>query len=165
MVLTLQDWIFRVDVEKTLAYSKSIVADHCQCGYCRNYYHAVDGVFPELRSFLSQFGADVEGPDELMPFEPTLYRATYCICGEILTFGSDLLRLDNLSIEPLQQAALDFETACPAPCFALHTSYMDLPWVLDEDMDEVLSPANEPEYLERMWEKLLMDAPNEAIYS
>ena len=36
-------------------------------------------------------------------------------------------------------------------------------WLLDEDMDEVISPANEPEYLQRMWDRLLQNAPDGSI--
>jgi hypothetical protein len=33
---------------------------------------------------------------------------------------------------------------------------MALPWTQEEDMDEVLSPANQPEFMERMMERLLL---------
>lgn len=39
--------------------------------------------------------------------------------------------------------------------FMLEVGEMVLPWVLEEDMDEVISPANEPEFLEKMYRKLL----------
>lgn len=163
MVFTIDDWILQVDIEKTLLYSGQILQDHCQCGYCRNYYSAIDSVYPELRPFLERFGSHVETPDELMPFEPTLYEATYCICGCILQHGTSPVALGRLNITVVE--SLDFTTECPLPCFGLVTSVMELPWVLDEGMDEVVSPANEPEYLQRMWSKLLQQAPEDTTFS
>lgn len=165
MVFTFKNWVFRVDIEKTQAYSGNILQDHCQCGYCRNYYTAIDAVHPDLRPFLAQFGSHVETPDELMPFEPTVYEATYCICGSILQRGLEPIYLNGLNIAVLDQDELDFDTECPSPCFALVTSVIELPWVLEEDMDEVVSPANEPEYLQRMWNKLLQEATEDPLYS
>ena len=165
MVFTVKDWVLQVDIEKTLAYSSNILQDHCQCGYCRNYYAAIDMFYPDLRPFLAQLGSHVETPDELMPFEPTVYEATYCICGSIMQRGSEPIHLKGMSLFVLGQSELDFDTECPVPCFAFVTSVMELPWVLEEDMDEVISPANEPEYLQRMWSKLLQQATDDPIYS
>ena len=33
---------------------------------------------------------------------------------------------------------------------------MELPWVMEEDPDEVISPANEPEFLEKMYRKVML---------
>ena len=165
MVLTFDGWILDVDIEKTMAYCRQISLDYCQCGYCRNYRTAVDQIHPDLRMFLARLGRSMETPDELMPFEPTLYEATYCICGKILQKGEEWIRLNSMDLRLLEQSELDFDTECPGPCFALVTPLIQLPWVLDEDMDEVISPANEAEYLQRMWNKLLQKAPEENTYS
>ncbi len=165
MVITFDDWHFQVDLEGTLAYANAIVADHCECGYCRNYYATICSQYPLLASFLLQFGALVEGPDELMPFEPTFFEVTYCVCGSILQKGSVPIEIDGLSVQPLHQEELDYETSCPSPCFALVISNIVLPWVLEEDMNEVVSPANEPEYLQRMWNRLLQSASDTPICS
>ena len=49
--------------------------------------------------------------------------------------------------------------------FVLTTGLLDLPWMLEEDMDEVISTANEPEYMERMMNRLLANADYGTIIS
>lgn len=49
--------------------------------------------------------------------------------------------------------------------FVFDTGLLDLPWVLDEDMDEVISPANEPEYMERMMNRLLQNTDSDIVNS
>lgn len=165
MLINIQDWTFSVDTDATVAFSSNKLTDQCQCGYCRNYYHTIDHAYPALRSFLADFGVYADAPDELMPFEPTLYSATFCVSGSILHYGTSHLKIDGMEIRVIDENDLDFPTRCPKPFFALSTSVFEVPWVLDEDMNEVVSPANEPEYLERMWKKLLDAAPSELMQS
>lgn len=165
MIISIADWSFDVDVPHTEVYSKRITAEHCDCGYCRNFYAVVDESYPNLRPFIAQFGANVEGPDEMMPFEPTLCQLTYCISGRIISFGSKPIVIDETILEVVDGSELDIETQCPGPYFALITGYLELPWVLEEDMDEVISPANEPECLQRMWEKLLENTESNSLTS
>lgn len=165
MIFAVGDWKLDVDIEQTMSVCSKNLPDHCQCGYCRNFYAAIDIVHPKLRPFLSELGMHVETPDELMPFEPTLYEATYCICGRILESGTSPIELDGLRMRVLEEEELDYETHFPKPCFALVSNKIELPWILDEDMDEVISPANEPEYLQRMWTKLLNEAPEDNTFS
>ena len=54
-----------------------------------------------------------------------------------------------------------YEPPFGKPFFVFTTGLLDLPWVLDEDMDEVISPANEPEYLQRMMNRLLENTDSE----
>lgn len=164
MILSIGDWVFDVNVEDTMAYSRGITEDHCECGYCRNFYASVDEKYPNLRLFLTQFGADVEGPDEMMPFEPTVCQITYCISGKVLSAGREPICIDGTVFDVVNGEDLDIDTDCPKPCFALITGYLELPWVLEENMEEVISPANEPECLQRMWGKLLSGA-NETVIS
>ena len=49
--------------------------------------------------------------------------------------------------------------------FVFTTGLLDLPWVLDEDMAEVVSPANEPEYMQRMMNRLLENADYDSVIS
>lgn len=165
MVFAFGDWRIFVDTEKTKIYSDEKMGDRCQCGYCRNFCAAIDTVHPQLRPFLSQFGVHIEAPNELMPFEPTLFEATYCVCGSIIQRGQNPIALGNCSVQVLEQAELSFETHCPQPCIAFVTSLIELPWVLEEDMDEVISPANDPEYLQRIWNRWLELVPKETSYS
>ncbi len=100
-----------------------------------------------------------------MPFEPTIYEASYCISGSVLKEGTQPILLDNFYVSVLAAVDTDYETRCPKPWFVLRIGCLELPWVLDEDMDQVISPANEPEYLQRMWSRLLEYAPEDTLRS
>lgn len=165
MIISIGGWTFDVDIQRTEAYSQRITEDHCNCGYCRNFYASVDERYPKLRPFLAQFGAKVEGPDEMMPFEPTVCQLTYCISGKVISADPVPITMDGTVLEVVDGDDLDIETQCPGPNFAFITGYLELPWVLEEDMDEVISPANEPECLQRMWEKLLENADGSSLIS
>lgn len=147
MILEIADWVFDVDITATMADSAEKAHDHCTCGYCRNFYEALDGAYPELRAFLAQFGIDSEGVSELLPFEPTLYLVGYDVKGSILSAGKRAITVDGAVIEPEN---------VDSACFRLTVGELMLPWILEEDMDEVVSPANDPECLSRMNEILLM---------
>ena len=144
MVITLADWQFRVEREQTMAHSLSCSVDHCMCAYCRNYYETIDAAHPTLRPFLERFGVMVEGPSEIMPLEPTLVMACYRVMGEILHRGQSRMHVDNVPIHP--EASAD-------GTFLLWIGEMELPWVQNEPMEDVISPANQPEFLERMAKK------------
>ena len=57
-------WLVDVDVPLNMEISAGQAREHCTCGYCRNFYAAVNTVCPSLRPFLAKLGIDVEGPDE-----------------------------------------------------------------------------------------------------
>lgn len=141
MILEFADWRFRIDVdatrERTIRYSK----DHCLCDYCRNFYEAVDLAHPYLRPFLDQFGIFIEGPCELMPFEPTLMLACYRVDGQILQWGKEQLHAYGISVVP--------ETSDDGT-FLLWVGEIEVPWLQEASPDEVVSPANLPEFMERM---------------
>ena len=161
MRMLLADWEFDVNIELTMELSADQASDHCMCGYCRNFYASIDSVCPTARRFLARFGLDIEGPDELCPIEPTIYEASYIVQGSILRAGTVPLRIDNIPLQILTADAADMATEHPAPYFVLRMGLIELPWVLDEPMDEVLSPTNEESYLKRIEEKLLQYAANE----
>ena len=147
MVLQIDDWVFQIDLEKTKEHSSFVSSEHCTCGYCENYYRSVSIVYPELKPFLSQFGIQIDGPSEMYPIEPTLYLAGYRVFGGILTYGNSPIMVAGVPVaaEPVDDAH-----------FMLEVGEMPLPWVLSEDMNEVISPANEPEFLEKMYRKLML---------
>lgn len=120
--------------------SVDLTQDHCTCGYCRNYYLGIDHAYPQLRAFLALFGLDAEGPAELMPFEPTVYLAVYRVYGSVIDKGEDGFLYENIPVSFQEQEGMLF----------LLVGELELPWVLEEDMDEVISPSNTPEYLSRM---------------
>ena len=147
MVLQINDWIFRVDMEKTKEHSSFVSSEHCTCGYCENYYRAVNPAYPDLKGFLLRFGVLIDGPSEMYPIEPTLYLAGYRVFGRIEQFGAGPMIVNGIPVtpEPVDDAH-----------FMLEVGQMPLPWVMAEDMNEVISPANEPEFLEKMYRKLML---------
>ena len=156
MKITLADWIFEVDTAATAAYTLKCSTDHCTCAYCRNYYETIDIAHPTLRPFLRRFGILAEGPSEVMPLEPTLVMAGYRVTGRILTRGKARMHADHV---PVHIEESDEGT------FLLWVGEMELPWNQPEPMDDVISPANQPEFLLRMNEKWAQLNGVEVIYS
>ena len=156
MIISLADWRFLVDVDATMDYTHKCSLDHCECPYCQNFYDNMDRAEPMLRPVLSKFGIYLNGPCEVMPFEPTLVAACYRVTGRILSRGESSLHVGQV---PLRPEEADENT------FFLWIGPVDLPWTQDEDMDEVISPANEPEYLQRMMDRLLQNADTESVIS
>ena len=155
MIISIEDWVFDLDMTATMEHSAKEAAEHCDCAYCRNFYTAVDVTYPQLRPFLSQFGLDIEAPEELMPFEPKLYLSCYAVEGQIVKKGSPLIMVDGVKVMP--ETAKDAMINCGihTPYFVLSVGPITLPWVLDEPMEDVISPANLPSFLKRMWDRLL----------
>ena len=145
MILNIDDWKFEVNLEDTRVHSSFSASRHCTCAYCENYYRGVGYAAPNLRRFLADFGVDIEGPVEMYPFEPTICLTAYRVTGRILTYGAGPIMVDNVPVLPTPEDERQFK---------LEVGEIGLPWVMLEDPDEVVSPANEPEFLERMYEKL-----------
>ena len=165
MILEIADWIFDVNIPTTMEYSAHIAEDPCQCGYCRNFRQTVDDVYPQLKSFLKQFGMNSLTPEEMSPIEPTLCMASYCISGSVVKRGIYPIDLGGVVLSVPEQGDPLYSPSCGVPFFVFDSGLLDLPWVLDEDMDEVLSPANEPEYMERMMNRLLENAGDDIVIS
>jgi hypothetical protein len=85
----------------------------------------------------------MHGPVEVMPFEPTLFLVCYRVQGKILNWGKTPLIADGIAIVPEYR---DEET------FHLWAGEMQLPWVQTIPAEDVESPANLPEFMERMQE-------------
>lgn len=166
MTVTISDWIFDVDITAAMEYSASVWEDHCTCGYCRNFYETMNGAYPFIKVFLERFGMNSLTPEELSPIEPTLYMASYCISGTIVKRGVYPIDTGDavFTVSTDQENPL-YEPPFGKPFFVLTTGLLELPWVLEEDKDEVVSPANEPEYLQRMMERLLAQADDENVIS
>lgn len=154
MIIELFDWRFQVDVEATQAHTQKNSTDHCTCAYCRNFYEAAKRCYPELHAFLDRFGIDMHGPSELMPFTPTLMLACYRVQGQIIQWGREVLSVDRIPIVP---------EASENGSFLLWVGEMPLPWLQEEDMDEVISPANLPEFLTRM-EEVWLQRHGESLF-
>lgn len=156
MIFEFADWRFRIDVEATRERTTRYSFDHCRCDYCNNFYEAVDRTHPYLRPFLDQFGINVEGPCELMPFEPTLMLACYRLDGQILQWGREQLYVHGI---PLVPEVSDDET------FLFWVGELEVPWLQQVDPEEVVSPANLPEFLERMQEIWMLRHGDEFVFS
>lgn len=155
MVISLADWAFHVDVAATLDYTHKCSLDHCTCPYCQNFYENAGREHPNLLPVLTRFGIHFNGPCEVMPFEPDVVAAAYRVTGRIAKFGDSRLYVDDIPLRPEEG---DENT------FLLWVGPMELPWTQQEDMLDVLSPANQPEFMDRMMNKLLSwaeDAPLE----
>ncbi|MDO5546237.1 MAG: hypothetical protein Q4F81_10545 [Eubacteriales bacterium] len=146
MTFDLADWRVQVDLDATRRHTRENASDHCECAYCRNFYETLQLSYPGLCVALSRLGIDPMGPSELMPFTPTLYLACYRLKGRILRWGRSELAVGGIPI------VLE---AGEEGSFFLWVGELELPWVQQEPGSEVTSPANLPEFLERMkrmWE-------------
>ena len=156
MLLEFGDWKFEVDVEATRERTRKYSFDHCDCSYCKNFYEMLDQSYPELRPALDIFGIHPEGPCELMPFEPTLMLACYRVDGKILQWGQSQMFISGI---PLLPELGDEET------FLLWVGEMRLPWGQEEDPEDVVSPANLPEFMERMRAVWMLRHGSEFLFS
>ncbi len=156
MLLTYGDWQFQVDPEATAKRTREYSFDHCECAYCRNFYEVIDAACPTLRQALEPFGINLEGPCELVPFEPTLMLACYRVDGHIAKWGRSGLAVDNVPLLP---------EAGEEGTFLLWVGEIPVPWALEENPNEVVSPANLPEFMERMQNLWLLRHGDEFIFS
>lgn len=155
MILQLGSWKFDIDMETTMAYSAAEAQEHCTCTYCRNFYAALDTDLPSLRPMLAQFGIDAQAPDQLYPYDITnetmWYEGEYLVFGRILQHGKDPIVCGQCSIQP----SVDAQYSVSQPYFVLCLQGAKLPWILEEPLQEVLSPANEPEFINKMMDRLV----------
>ena len=154
--ISIADWRFQVDIDATRNYTIKCSADHCLCPYCRNFYETVDGAHPRLRSVLEAFGIYLDGPCEVMPVEHNLILAAYRVTGSITHVGKLRLHVDEVPLIP---------EVSENGTFLLWIGPMDLPWIQDIAPEDVISPANEPEFLDRMTRKMLSLMDIDAIES
>ena len=147
MRLSVDGWLFDVDITRTMAQSTQDAQDHCTCGYCRNFYQSIDSSYPGFRGVLGQFGVNLEAPELLFPLEPTVYFAAYRVWGKVLRKGRTPLALDSVPLRVDEQEH----------SFLISTGAMKLPWVLEEAMEDVISPVNDPEVFWEMFDDFLPD--------
>jgi len=163
MILRIQGWEFEVDIASTMEYSAREAAEHCTCGYCRNFYAAVDEAYPKLRPFLAQFGLDVEAPDEMspIPYEDGLVGCDgeYVVFGRILKTGAYEMEAGaaHLLAETPPGGTYPVDRVPQGKeCFVLYTMDIMLPWALDEPMEGGDTPLPSDSVfgkLKRFWSK------------
>ena len=69
--------------------------------------------------------------------------------------GTQAMYVDGIPLRIFSSQNADMDTERAEPYFVLQFGLMELPWSLNEPACDVLSPANEPAYIQRMNEKLL----------
>lgn len=148
MRISLNGWHFDVDITRTMIHCAEAAQDHCACGYCRNYYQTIDATLGSINGFFAQLGVNIEGPEMLFPLEPTVYFAAYRVWGRVLQKGRLPLTLDGIPLWIDEQG--DSFLFCLGP--------MELPWVIEEAMEDVVSPVNDPEVFWEMFDYFLPDA-------
>lgn len=141
MVFDIADWCFEIDTEATLRHTSDNAANHCECSYCKNYYDTLPATYPGLCTALTRIGINPMGPSELMPFTSTVFLACYRVNGRILHWGKSSLAVGGIPI---------IAELGDSGAFFLWVGELELPWVQGEAPEDVISPANFPEFLERM---------------
>lgn len=139
----LQDWILKIDVEKTKEYYDSItVEDGCDCDYCKNYIKACETFSKEVTDFYTMLGIEPRKEGEFMEFETDtdkhLYMGFYHLVGEIVkrpNKGAD--KWDDANIIKIGNVKFTFTDKLdlvpdnfPKPVIQLGFEVM-LPWLLE----------------------------------
>ena len=153
MILEIDGWKFQIfDVTTRKHYARE-VAEHCTCSTCRNFYQTVDQIYPEVRPFLAQFGVHVEAPEEMMAPVQTMCDCYYTVCGKILEEGDEAISVGNTKVYPQTWEKAGVNTYMEKPYFFLLVSTMNVPWVLDEPMEEIYAPEKKRSIISRILEK------------
>ena len=129
---------FLVDIEKTRRYYRDLTP--CTCRYCRHLYSHIQGVFPELEAFLSEFGIDIAKPDETAPFETEdsfFYSfAGYTVCGKTVSAPTKEIRIAGQpGFTVLCEEGVVFPNEQAGEYFSLSVSAFELPVKIDRRKD------------------------------
>ncbi|MBR3290356.1 MAG: hypothetical protein IKI63_06240 [Clostridia bacterium] len=136
MTLTIERTTVDFDLEMTREYYKSHTV--CDCCDDKNYQHFAKSRFPELNSFLSQFGVDISRPDETGPvyLEKTgtiqyLFVA-YTVVGRIITEDQNAILL-NASDQPIEVSINNeyYPNEQKGDYFSIVVTGIELPWLLE----------------------------------
>lgn len=130
------DYVFSVDVDKTMDYYKTHLL--CECDYCENFYAQIKGKFPKLESFLTDFGVDIAKPDELTSVElgDTIQYISvdYTVCGKVVTMGQYEIDIqDNQFLSLVVTEGFASPNKLTGDYFTISVNNVfELPWVLDK---------------------------------
>ncbi|MBQ6831929.1 MAG: hypothetical protein IJO28_04770 [Oscillospiraceae bacterium] len=130
------EYIFEVDIEKTIEYYKTHLL--CECVCCENFYAQIKGKFPKLEAFLADFGVDIAKPDEIMSFEldhtMQYIGVDYTVCGKVATMGQYEIDIqDNLFFSLVITDGFASPNEQTGDYFTISISNIfELPWVLDK---------------------------------
>ena len=135
-IIQKDNFVFRVDIEKTREYYSSNTL--CDCSGCRNLYAQIKTLSEKLTDFLSEFGVDICRPDESADMEMNNYIdylfVGYTVTGRIETEGVYETDIENFHIKISGGDAPGdwFPNEQKEPCFFISVEGISLPWVLDE---------------------------------
>ena len=142
------EYVFEVDIEKTLEYYKT--HSLCECDYCENFYAQIKGKLSKLESFLSDFGVDISKPDECMSVELDntiqYIGVDYTVCGKVVTMGQY-----EIDIHDNQFFSLVITDGFASPneqtdeYFTISiNNVFELPWVLDKPFPQPIQTKVTP---------------------
>lgn len=130
------EYVFQVDIEKTIDYYKT--HSLCECDCCENFYAQIGGKFPKLESFLADFGVDITKPDECMSVELDntiqYIGIDYTVCGKVVTMGQHEIDIqDDLFFNLVITNGFASPNEQTGDYFTISVSNVfELPWVLDK---------------------------------
>ena len=130
------DFVFRVDVEKTKEYYAANTP--CICPGCRNLYAQIATLSDSLKDFLAEFGVDICRPDESADIDnyPNMdyLFVGYTAVGSIETDGTYETDIDGLhiTISKGDTPYYWFPNEQTQPHFFISITGISLPWILDE---------------------------------
>lgn len=90
---------FTVDIDKTEKYYKT--HSLCDCLGCKNLYKQINGKYPILEKFLSEYGVDITKPDETSWIDNDYdieYSLFYTVTGNMTPDSQYVTYADNLKI-------------------------------------------------------------------
>ncbi len=134
-IIQKDEYVFEVDVEKTKNYYKA--HSLCNCDYCKNYYAQIKGKFPKLEAFLSEFGIDIEKPDEIMSVESDdkidYINIDYTVNGKITAMGQYEIDIqDELFLSLVITDGYASPNEQTSDYFTISVYNIQLPWILDK---------------------------------
>lgn len=129
------EYIFEVDIGKTIEYYNT--HSLCECDCCKNFYAQIKDKFPNLESFLSDFGVDISKPDECMSVELDntiqYIGVDYTVCGKVATMGQYEIDIqDNLFFSIVITDGFASPNEQTSEYFTISVYNIELPWVLDK---------------------------------
>ena len=149
-----EEYVFEVDIEKTTEYYKT--HSLCECDCCENFYTQINGMFPKLESFLSDFGIDISKPDEIMSFELNntiqYISVDYTVCGKVATMGQH-----EIGIQDNKWFSIDITDGFASPneqtadYFTISVNNIELPWVLDKPFPESIANNRIKGFLKKLF--------------
>ena len=114
----------------------------CQCESCKNFYKNIKFVSDDIRSFIEQFGIDINKPIEQQSIiadktkkivENTVY---YAVIGEAIALNNSNIPIGQ-SIVQIIPKEISPNTDISQPYFVFSVSDIWLPWTVDYNIDDV----------------------------